>query len=63
MARLSFTIALSPLTLSNLSPFVLVPLLRYPLPLFHPVYERILDPPVLTFSLFTTPTPVFMYSP
>ena len=41
----------SPLTVTNLSPLILVPLLRYPLPPIHPVCERLLDPPVLAFCL------------
>jgi hypothetical protein len=45
----SVKVAHSPLTLSNLSPGILVPLLRYPLPPLHPVCARLLDPPVLAF--------------
>ena len=51
----------SHLTLSNLSSFLLVPLFGYPIPPIHPVCERILDPPVLSFSLYNciTTTPIF----
>ena len=44
----------SPLTLSNLSPLILVPILRSPLPPINPVCvqcPRLLDPSVLEFSL------------
>ena len=36
---------------SKPSPLILFPLLRYPLPQFHQVCARFLDPPVLDFSI------------
>ena len=56
-----FKITYSPYTLSNLSPFLLVPLLGYPLPPLHQVCERILDPPILAFRLYNTDTYIYVF--
>jgi hypothetical protein len=47
----SLSLAHSPLTLSNLAYPIFFPLLGYPLPPLHLVCARLLDPPVMAFTL------------
>ena len=49
--QVQFNITHSSLTLSNLSPLILFHILLYPLPPFHPVCARLLDPPVVASGL------------